>query len=107
MAFALPPIEYFNLFVTSIKDRSRIVDSLIACIDEYVDIESSYGKAMSKVREIDGSKSEFVLLGQGWESIYRFSLTSGKEYISLGSNLSQSIVRYITNPTHPILDSNL
>ena len=91
MAFVLPSYEYFSVFAASVRDRNRLIDALASYIEEYAEIEVSYGKALSKVKGVDG-KSD-ISLAAGWESIFLFSQTTGREHASLATNLSQSIVR--------------
>ena len=96
MAFTLPPIEYFNILVSAVKDRNRILDSLASYLEDYSEIEGTYGKQMVKIKGIVDSNSSKLtdpLIGSGWESIYRFSLSSGKEHSSLAANISSSIIR--------------
>ena len=90
-------IENLNIIVREIKERIKICDAISDCIEDFSEIETIYGKNLIKINTSPSySNIKFESLNNisnGWESIYRFAVTSGKEHSTLATNLIQSIVK--------------
>jgi len=76
---AMPPVEFFPFIVKETKDRIKIGDAISACIEDFAEIEASYGKMMSKISNasIGQARGEWLQhISGSWESVYRCEASS-------------------------------